>query len=441
MPITAEQVKETVLASASDNAELLSKLASTEDAPGNFALHQKQISRLQDDLKEQNDALESLKVEVEAKFKVHKKFNDSTTRKILYRASFMQKKFEERATKGEQEYFSFLAKQSKAEERQTILQNEFNEAEKEERGLQERLDEHGALHLQIDSLYESLFAGPTPGFDREDNLETKYYAAKGNHEATKSKIVSARQAARQLKLALRYVKKAIQLLHTANVEANTSFLFFDEAHYALNRSSAEIEYAQSAMLKLDDILRPKIPDAERKKSSINKHLIQGKIAAKIPSSREAYGAVTSAALEEIISAQTEIEDLLSLVATREENGLAEIKKTARTLEDSRQALHQSRMGIFEEVAGFGQAAPSYRECCDRADAFCELPPPPPEVTDDVNENGDAPALPDYDTATSPQPTEQIGEPSSANQPGTNTSASPDVENVEVQPSIPFPEKQ
>jgi hypothetical protein len=288
MPLTADHVKEAVLASASENAALLTKLASTEEAPGNLALQLHKISRLQDDLQEQTEALKQLRTEAEEKFKIHKKFSDNATRKFFYRASFMRSKFDARATKGEQEYFTVLAMRSKAEERFATLQNELLEVGRTEAGLHAEAREHGETHGKIDALYETLFAGPTPGFNREDNLENRYYAARGNHETVKSKIVTARKAARHLRVAVNNVKRASKLLQLAETEAANSFLFFDEASYSLARSNKAIEYTLSALLQASDILKPRAFDTESLKDTIIRTLGKSTTPTKVSSSREAF---------------------------------------------------------------------------------------------------------------------------------------------------------
>jgi hypothetical protein len=399
MPLTTDDVREAVLSSASENSNLLVKLANTEEAPGNFALHVKHISRLRDDLQEQEQALKQLTAELETKFRSHKKFNDNATWKFFYRASFMGQKLEARAMKAEQEYFAALAMRSKTEERRARLQHDLEDAETKEPGLLEKAQEHGEIHGKIDGLYETLFAGPTPGFDREDSLENRFYAARGNHETVKSKIVTARRAARHLKIALNRVKKASRLLDVATVEAANSYFLFDEALYSLSQCSKDLEYAKSALLQANQVLEPKSIESETAKRLAVQALQQFKIPSKIASNREAFRVVIKTAQEHIEHIMATLQSFLELTKRMETEGLEEIKKTARTLEDVRQALHQSRMGIFEEVAGFGQAAPAYTECCDRAEAFCELPQPHAEEIEDNEEEPTSPSVPDYNEGT------------------------------------------
>jgi hypothetical protein len=116
---------------------------------------------------------------------------------------------------------------------------------------------------------------------------------------------------------------------------------------------------------------------------------------------------------DLSEAEERLKRFVEAAKKQERNTLEEIKGTARRLEDSRQRLQQIRQGIFEEVAGFGEAAPAYHECCDRAESYGASPE---EITDDVlsiedetqvsdNQPGfDGPKPPEYAIVSSlPQP--------------------------------------
>jgi hypothetical protein len=109
------------------------------------------------------------------------------------------------------------------------------------------------------------------------------------------------------------------------------------------------------------------------KVEVDAHLKASEIVVDATSNRDKIVSAVALALANLSKAEKALEKLAVLLKQKEEGSLEHIRKTARQVEDSRQELEQFRKGIFEEVAGFGEAAPAYTECCDRMEGFCEVP--------------------------------------------------------------------
>jgi len=237
------------------------------------------------------------------------------------------------------------------------------------------------------------------GFPKEDSLESRFYVARGSHETVRLKVVTARKAARELQLAMRNVRRAEGACENALFDARNHFFHFDGAVRGLHVAGREIELAMVAWRGAADAVQPKSREVEAIKRKASEALEQAKpVTASIPSNRESYVSAAESAQAHLSLVRGHGKDFLEALKQRERTGLQEMSKTARILEDARQMLMHERMGIFEEVAGFGQAAPSYHECCDRAEGFCELPPPPPPLEEDGQDGAVSPLLPDYEDA-------------------------------------------
>jgi hypothetical protein len=397
--------KQVVLDAAFQNSSLLVKLAETETAPGDLAVHQANISRLGKDIQEQSDVLHQLKDQVDAKYRRHRKYNDNPTLRFLYRAIFNFEKLQTKTAQHEKEYHSALAAQAQAQKRCTLLMNALGSAERVEADLKLRAQEHGDSHARIDELYEALFAGPTPEFPKEDDKENRFYVARGAHERVRQKVITSRYAASKLKVAISQLARADRLLDRALLHARNHVFTFDEAARDLQLTKKNIDYALASVLQASDILQPKSGGIEALEQKVIHDLQQAKPNTKdLSSNREVYTSVIQQSKTQALKSSRQLRSFLALTVDRERTGQDELRKTARKLEDSRQTLQQARMAIFEEVAGFGQAAPSYAECCDRADDFCELPPQPPAFDQAENDyDTDAapvsPVLPDYEDVT------------------------------------------
>ena len=273
----------------------------------------------------------------------------------------------------EQEYFTALASKSRAEERRNVLQKNLDEAINAQVPLEKAAKEHGQAHARIDVLYEQLFAGPTPGFPGEDKRETWFYTARSRNEEVKASITKARRAIRLMNMAAKNVEKAGRFVRQARSEVNNSIIFFDEAVYSLTLANENVYYALSNTGKAEAVLEPLDEELKEHKRRTIAALHQAKIDVATLSSRTKISAAIEMMQPKLDDAHAKLDELISMTKVREKRGLEEIRNTARQLEDARQELQEIRQQIFEEVAGFGEAAPPYTECCDRADGFCVLP--------------------------------------------------------------------
>ncbi len=285
----------------------------------------------------------------------------------------MLAKFEAKAMQEEQEYFTALASKSRAEERRNVLKTNLDEAVKAQTQLEKAAKEHEQAHARIDMLYERLFAGPTPGFPGEDERETRFYTARGRNEEVKAGITKARSAIRLVKKAAKNVETARRFVQQARSEVNNSIVFFVEALDSLKLANEHVYYALSDAGKAEAVLDPLDEELKEHKRRAIAALHQAKIDVETLSSRTKILAAIEMVQPRLDDAHAKLDEFIELTKVREKRSLAEIRNTARQLEDARQALQEIRQQIFEEVAGFGEAAPSYSECCDRADDFCVLP--------------------------------------------------------------------
>lgn len=371
-------VKAAILDSASENSTLLIKLSSTSSAPSILAAHTTRVTHLKDELTSHTTVLEKLREDVDTKYKRHRKFRDSKTRRFVYRATNMLAKFDAKAMKGEREYFEVLGAQSKAEKRRKELQEAYDELLKAQEPLEAAAKVHGETHEKIDELYEKLFAGPTPGFPREDEREHRFYAARGKNEATKENIRDSRRALKILATSKAHVKRAQDHLRNADQQAVDSVFFLDEALVSLRRGNEYVTYAINSTNRIEGQLKPPFLEIVAVKLEVDQNLNAAKFNVDEAYSREKIISTVASAQTNLELAEAALEKLIALMKQREKTSLDEIRVTARQQEDTRQELLQTRQGIFEKVAGFGEAAPSYTECCDRMEGFCAVPEEPSE---------------------------------------------------------------
>lgn len=322
---------------------------------------------------------------VALKFKQHKKYRDSVTKRFTYRLTNMKAKFDAKAMKEEREYNGALEAQHKAEERKNLLQDKVHEAVKERSRLEAAAKTHDETHKQIDALYESIFAGPTPGFQTEDDREQNYYNALREHEVVKTAVASKKRAVQHLNRASSALKQAQSRNRRAQEEAkhglvlalSGAFSFLKEAdHYA----TLTLVHADQAM----EGLQPLDFNSVEAKTLLQSRIKAASIERGLVSSKQAMLERSAEAEQKLSEAEEALDTLVNAAKQKERAAREEVRGTARTLEDARQALQQIRQAAFEQVVGFGAAPPAYHECCDRAKAFEEVSDE--EIVD--NEDGD-----------------------------------------------------
>ena len=292
----------------------------------------------------------------------------------------MRDTFQAKAIKAEQEYLGSLETQIKAKERQNLLQRDLEEALANSRLLEAAAKEHEEVHTKIDKLYEALFAGPTPGFPHEDELEYTVNLRRTENEAIRTKIQEARRAVRLLGVAQRSIKAAKNCLGTAQRLAKDSIFFYDDAFESLRLGNERVGHAVLAVKGAEEQLSS-LPEQQRAEEQVLIATLEAvKLSLAPPYSRQKLALVVISGEQALSEADERLKRLVEAAKKQERNTLEEIKGTARRLEDSRQRLQQVRQGIFEEVAGFGEAAPAYHECCDRTESYGAFPE---EITDDV----------------------------------------------------------
>ena len=382
---TVSSVKAKIASAASRNSELLVTLESTSEAPAALGHISTHISILQNEVSKQDQALQEIMERVALKFKQHKKYRDSVTKRFTYRLTNMKAKFDDKAMKEEQEYNEALEAQHKAEERKNLLQDKVHEAVKERSGLEAAAKTHDETHKQIDSLYESIFAGPTPGFQTEDDREQNYYSALRAHEVAKTAVASKKRAVQHLNRASSTLKQAQSRNRRAQEEAkhglilalSGAFSFLKEAdHYA----TLTLVHADQAL----EGLQPLDFNSVEAKTLLQSRIKAASIERGSVSSKQAMLERSAEAEQKFSEAEEALDTLVNAAKQKERAAREEVRGTARTLEDARQALQQIRQAAFEQVVGFGAAPPAYHECCDRAKAFEEVSDE--EIAD--NEDGD-----------------------------------------------------
>jgi hypothetical protein len=173
MSSTHQKIQE----AASQNASLLQGLHETDSAPSQLQQQDAYIKDLDHQIATINKRVTDLKRKTATELKDHEKYRDSNIRRFAHKATGRKEKFAEKAAKEEKEYFDAMQAQKSAEDELAYAQHLKSEAHTQRTTYAASADRHTHLQSQLDALYNSIFAGPTPEFPDEDAKENDCTAA------------------------------------------------------------------------------------------------------------------------------------------------------------------------------------------------------------------------------------------------------------------------
>ena len=164
-------VEDQIQAAAARNSELLNILHQTEYSQPALQQQNAYIGQVEQAVAQNNAQLKKLAAAREKEFKEHKSYNQSVTKRFLYKASGQKEKFSAKADKEEKEYFEALRAEHHAQQESQSLASQLSEAQQGRAQLEPDVARHRQAQQDLDPLYQSIFAGPTPSFPDEDVQE------------------------------------------------------------------------------------------------------------------------------------------------------------------------------------------------------------------------------------------------------------------------------
>jgi len=156
---------------AARNSDLLRTLAETDHAPPDLEQHGRFLDDLRAQLRASDSRLKALNAQRELELKSHQKYRDSSVRRFMYKAAGKKDRFAEKADKGERDYFEVLQRAHQEDKINGGLKAQMEEAQGAARALEAVAARNRDAQRQLDELYQSIFAGPTPQFPDEDAAE------------------------------------------------------------------------------------------------------------------------------------------------------------------------------------------------------------------------------------------------------------------------------
>ncbi|KAF2002080.1 hypothetical protein P154DRAFT_544679 [Amniculicola lignicola CBS 123094] len=179
----ASTIQAKIQSASAKNAQLLSALHETDSAPSQLYQQIQYINDLDSQIQRTAKGVNDLRKKTASELEDHKKYSESTFRRFAHKASGRKDRFEEKAAKEEREYFDAIQQQKTGEDQLAYTRQLKSEAEITKQQYEAAAQRHAFLQEELDALYNSIFAGHTPGFPIEDARESEYVSAVQHHLA------------------------------------------------------------------------------------------------------------------------------------------------------------------------------------------------------------------------------------------------------------------
>lgn len=210
-----DPIQSKLQAAAPLNQDLLRALSETDYAKPALEQQKRYITDLEQQIQQLEKHLMALEEKRKKELKEHEKYRDSVMKRFAFKVSRKQEKFNAQAEKEEREYFEVLQEEHKAQEMRKNLWSTLAEAQRQMSELENTATSHDQAQRSLDELYDSIFEGPTPGFEEEDASETSANDALNRYHTMRVHVESETQVMKILGNALQKMSVARQALAEA----------------------------------------------------------------------------------------------------------------------------------------------------------------------------------------------------------------------------------
>jgi hypothetical protein len=356
-------IQQQIQEASSKNSQLLAGLHETDSAPSQLYQQITYIKDLDLQLKKSEKQVAQLKKKTASELEDHKKYSESTFRRFAHKASGRKERFAEKAEKEEREYFDAIQAQKTAEDdlayvRQLKAEAEVTRAEYEQNALR-----HDSLQTELDALYNSIFAGYTPGFPDEDQKEQSVEATNQHCAEINQALEKERQLGYLLKQMMNKLTQARNQLD--NAHSMSTYDMFGGGTLASMQKRNYLENAESAISQVR-MLQDQVKQIDSSRGNIGPmNIASGSIWGDVVfdnifSDMEMHDKIKQSEAQ----IQTAIQKLQQQINTSEEKERKtndDLQRGSEMLKQARVELQKARERAFERVQAGDRIDPNAAE--------------------------------------------------------------------------------
>lgn len=203
------------------NAELLNILHQTDSSIPDLEAQKRHVADLEKQAAQAAERLKQIGYRRKQELREHENYRDSVLRRFAFKIGGKADKFEARAAKEEREYFDVLQEEHQADVMKKNLDEMLADARTVRGELEVRAATHAEAQRDLDSLYESIFTGPSPGFPEEDERERETSGARQVYQEARSRAEAEGQV--------------VNILTQAQTRLNGALMSMEDALHASRR--------------------------------------------------------------------------------------------------------------------------------------------------------------------------------------------------------------
>ncbi|OBU00468.1 hypothetical protein VE01_01533 [Pseudogymnoascus verrucosus] len=346
-------ITEVLRATATDNDRLLKIISETNYGPAALQQSSNYVDNLKKDITAQEKLLRDTKITIAREEAEHREYQTSHVKRLAYRLGGKREKFEQKASKEEQDWVEAVQRGFEVQKKLDLLNQNIAEATKTCAEMETVVATYKQAEYELDSLYKSVFQGPTPDIPGEDQLEGAVYQATTEFNLAQGNVDKGKQVRNLLTSAMKFLYEATQDVESARSNAKMDAFGFDSTFMdiaeanALSRvrqnvSQAEMLVTQARTM---DPLIGNIGAVVHAQS----HFMSEVLFDNVFSDTKKYNEIKRSQ-ESILKAKNSLQTMIEASTGRLEVAVVESMKARQSLEEKRLQLQQIRAEAYQKAA-------------------------------------------------------------------------------------------
>lgn len=363
-------INEVLRATAADNDRLLKIIHETDYAPSALRQCNNYVVNLEKDILVQEKLLRDTKITIAREEAEHKDYQTSHVKRLVYRLGGKREKFEQKASKEEQDWVEAVQRGFEVQKKLDLLNQNLAEATKTSADMENVAATYKQAESELDSLYKSVFQGPTPDIPGEDQQEAAVYQASTEFSWAQGNVEKGKQVQNLLTGAMKFLDEAARDVEDARSNAKMDAFGFDSTFMDIAEANALTRVRQNVgqaemLVSHARSMEPLIGNIGDVVHAQH-HFISEVLFDNVFSDKKKYDEIKQSQAS-IMKAKNSLENMIQATNERLEAAVAETMTARQALEEKRLQLQQIRAEAYQKAARgelvpavIGGPPPSYR---------------------------------------------------------------------------------
>ncbi|KFY99792.1 hypothetical protein V498_00517 [Pseudogymnoascus sp. VKM F-4517 (FW-2822)] len=345
-------INEVLRATAADNDRLLKIISETNYAPTALQQSNSYVDNLKKDILAQEKLLRDTKMTIAREEAEHKDYQTSHVKRLAYRLGGKREKFEQKASKEEQDWIEAVQRGFEVQKKLDLLNQNLAEATKTSADIENVAATYKQAESELDALYKSVFQGPTPDIPGEDQREAAVYQASTDFNWTQGNVDKGNQVKNLLTGAMKFLDEAARDVESARSNAKMDAFGFDSTFMdiaeanALSRVRQNVGQAEMLVTHARGI-EPSIGNIGDVVHAQH-HFMSEVLFDNVFSDKKKYDEIKRSQAS-IVKAKNALENMIRATNERLEAAVANTVNAKQALEEKRLQLQQIRAEAYQKA--------------------------------------------------------------------------------------------